>query len=86
MGSAEIVSGTVSNHFVGTTDVDNPVLFMEVDGVPVASAYVVQEVASSKRFIFPKKVGNEIYIMAMGQTYGADLASLNLSVRVFVAE
>lgn len=63
-----------------------PVLFMEVNGIPVASAYVVQEISSSKRFIFPKKVGNQIYIMAMGQTFGADLPAVDLSVRVFVAE
>lgn len=87
MGSAEIVTGTVSNHLVGTTSISNPVLFMEVNGVPTASSYVVQESGSSKRFIFPKvdSSGN-VYIVAMGQVYGTELSAITLSIKVYVAE
>lgn len=86
MPSQEIVGGTVSDHLVGTTNVSDPVLFLEVDGIQVASSYVVQRIGNSVRFIFPKKVGSQIYLMAMGQTYGAALPQLTISVRVFVAE
>lgn len=86
MPSQEIVGGTVSDHLVGTTNVSDPILFLEVNGVQVASSYVIQRIGNSVRFIFPKKVGNQIYLMAMGQTYGAALPQLTISVRVFVAE
>lgn len=86
MGSQEIVGGTISDHLVGTTNVSDPVLFLEVDGIQVASSYVVQRIGNSVRFIFPKKVGSQVYLMAMGQTYGAALPQLTISVRVFVAE
>ena len=88
MPSEEIVGGIVSDHFVGTTNVSDPILFLEVNGVSVASSYVIERIANSNsvRFIFPKKVGNQIFLMAMGQTYGAALPQLTVSVRVFVAE
>lgn len=86
MPSAEIVGGTISDHYIGETTLANPILVLEVDGEPVASAYVIQQVGNSKRFIFPKKVGTSVYLMAMGQVFGNDLPALNISVRIFVAE
>lgn len=86
MPSVEIVSGFVSNHLIGTTSATNPILFMEVDGVPCGSAYVVQDLGNSKRTIFPRVSGGNIYITAMGQVYGADLPSVTLNVKVYVGE
>jgi hypothetical protein len=84
--SEEIVGGIVSDHLIGSTNVSDPILFLEVNGIQVASSYVIQRIGNSVRFIFPKKIGNQIYLMAMGQTYGAALPQLTISVRVFVAE
>lgn len=86
MGQADIVGSTISNHFVGTTSVSNPILFLEVNGTPVASSYVIQRVGESVRFIFAKLVGNDIYIMAMGQTYAVGLPSVTFTATVYVAE
>lgn len=86
LGQAEIVGSTISNHFVGTTSVSNPILFLEVNGVSVASSYVIQRIGNSVRFIFPKLVGNDVYIMAMGQTYGYALPTVTFTATVYVAE
>lgn len=86
MGSAEIVGGIIENLYVGTTNIANPILLLEVDGVPAASSHVVQRVGQSVRFIFPKVVNGDIYIMAMGQVYGNDLPAITISVKVYVAE
>jgi hypothetical protein len=86
LGSAEIISGVVENFYVGKTTIASPILFLEVDGVPVASSYVVQSVGNSVRFIFPKIVNGNIYIMSMGQVYGNDLPAITLSIKVYAAE
>lgn len=86
MPSQPIVSGLISDHLLGTTTTTDPILFMEVDGVKVAGSYIVQTVGNSVRYVFPKKVGNSIYLMAMGQTFVNDLPAKTISVQVLVAE
>lgn len=86
MGQKVIIGGTVSNHYVGTTNISNPILFLEVDGVPTASSYVIQTVGDSVRFIFPKVIGNDVYLVSMGQTYGEALPEITVNVRIMVAE
>ena len=86
MGSAEIIGGIIENIYVGYTSIQDPILMLEVNGVPAASSHVVQRIGSSVRFIFPKIIGGNIYIMAMGQVYGNDLPAITVSVKVYVAE
>ena len=85
MGSAEIIAGAIESVYVGSTDVTNPILFMEVDGVQVASAYVVQSIGSSVRYIFPRMVGRDIYITSISQVYGTDLSAVSLNIKIYVA-
>lgn len=93
MPQVEIVDGFVSHHYIGatTTEIANkdPVLFMEVNGVPCGSAYVIQDYGTSKRTIFPRRVGTAIWLTAMGQVYGAALPELpgaysTLEVKVYL--
>jgi hypothetical protein len=86
LGSAEIVAGIIENIYVGYTSIPNPILMLEVDGIPAASSHVVQRVGNSVRFIFPKVVNGSVYIMAMGQVYGSDLPAITVSVKVYVTE
>jgi hypothetical protein len=86
LGSAEIISGTVENIYVGYTAVPNPILLLEINGVPSASSYVAQRAGQSVRFIFPKVVSGSVYIMSMGQVYGTALPPITLSIKVYAAE
>jgi hypothetical protein len=88
MPSQEIVDGFIEHHLVGTTTTTiankNPILFMKVNGVPTGSAYVVQDQGTSKRTIFPRLSGTNIYLTGMGQVYGSTLQSLSLNIEIFL--
>lgn len=87
MGSAEIISGTIANAYVGYTPISNPILLLEINGVPSASSYVAQRSGQSVRFIFPRVTSTgDIYIVAAGQVYGTDLPALTITVKVYVAQ
>lgn len=85
MGSAEIINGAVESVYYGHTDVPNPIIFMEVNGVPVASSYAVQRVGNSVRYMFPRIVNGDIYITAISQVYGTELPAVTVSVKILVA-
>lgn len=86
MGSREIVAGFQQTIYVGSTTISNPILFLEVDGIPITGSYVYEQIASSKRFIFPKVQNGNIYIVSMGVVYKADLPSHTINVKVHIAE
>lgn len=87
MPQREIISGFIDQVAVGTTNESDPILFMQVNGVNVGGTYMIQDLGDSKRYIFPKKTGNTIYIVHMGQVYGQALPEVDLTdLKIFVAK
>jgi len=86
MASYEVLNGATSTHLLGSTSLANPVMFLNINGVNNFSSYAVQKIGSSQRFVFPKKVGTEIYLMSMGQVYLQELPQITIAVSVFLAE
>lgn len=89
MPSAEIVSGFVRHQYIGSTTTaiadQQPTLFMTVNGTPCGSAYIIQDYGTSKRTIFPRLQGNDIYLTSMGQVFGTALPDVNpLHIVVYI--
>lgn len=86
----DVVSGYMSNHFLGTTTVADPIIMLEIDGAVQACSYVVQRVGSSVRYVYPRVIMvngvNNVYLTAISQIYGSDLPSLTKSIKVYVSE
>ena len=71
--------------YYGYTDIADPILFIDVNGVPTASGYVVQRLGLSVRYIYPRVVNGNIYITSISQVYGTDLPAVTLSITVRIA-
>ena len=86
----DVVSGYISNHFLGNTTVVDPIIMLEVDGAVQACIYVVQRVGSSVRYVYPRvvpQVGySNVYLTAISQLYGSDLPEITKSIKVYVSE
>lgn len=85
MGSTEIVGGKIESVYVGSTSVPNPILILEYNGVIVPGSYVVQEIGSSVRYIFPRVSGSNIYLTSMAQVYGSDLPAITANIKVYIS-
>ena len=86
MPTVEIINEHVESHLIGTTTVTNPIVFLEINGQPVVGTKLIQNIGKSKRTIFTKVVGSSIYLVAHSIVYGNDLPSINVTVKVRIAE
>lgn len=82
----EVTNQEITKHLIGTTTITNPILLLEVNGVPVSGSMVVQTAGVSKRHIFPIKEGNNIYLVSSSLVFGTELPALTISVKVRVAQ
>jgi hypothetical protein len=86
MASVEIVNSVVESVYVGSTNVANPVLIMEVDGVVVPGNYLLQSSGSSRRYIFPRSANGAIYVTSVSIVYGTPLPAISKYIKVYAAE
>ena len=86
----DVVSGSISNHLLGTTTVADPIVMLKIDGAVHACSYVVQRLGASTRYVYPRVVMvngiNNVYLTAISQIYGTDLPSITKSITVYVSE
>jgi len=86
----DVVSGYISNHFLGTTTVADPIIMLEIDGAVQACSYIVQRIGNSVRYVYPRVITvsgvNNVYLTAISQLYGSDLPEITKSIKVYVSE
>ena len=85
MPSIEIINEHVETHLIGSTSVANPIVFLEVNGQAVVGTKLVQNIGKSKRTIFTKVSGGDVYLVAHSIVYGNELPSIDVSVKVRIA-
>jgi hypothetical protein len=87
MPTYEVVSDNRVDVLIGSTAIPDPVLLLEVDGVPTAGVYTIQQAGFSSRYIFPTIDSNgNIYLSCVGQTYGEDIPATSFNVKIYIAE
>ncbi len=84
--ATEVINSSIESVFVGTTNIVNPFLIMEVDGVVVPGNYVTQVSSTSRQYIFPRYQDGNIYVTAVTIVYGAALPAITRNIKVYVSE
>lgn len=82
------VEPIIETIYVGNTSIAEPLLFMEVGGVPVAGAYTLQFSSGNYvRTIVPiVDSSGDIYIVSYGTAIATTLPSITSSIKIYVAD
>ena len=75
-----------TTYYLGPTSIQNPILFLEVDGVQAGGNTVIQTSGSNRRVISVSYYNGGIYLVELSSVHLTDIPSIVKNIKVYVAE